>query len=139
MKNYKLDIKKIDDGDLTDILENSNFKKFRKSQIKAWLFKKNVNSFEKMTNLSKELKRFLSKKFDINSLEIISSTNLLNECFGFHLSSFFALVKSPIKLSTSVSLKYFLSTLMIVFLVNLSILISFNHLLFQISLIFNFI
>ena len=74
MKNYKLDIKKIDDGTLTDILENSNFKKFRKSQIKTWLFKKNVNSFEKMTNLSKELKRFLSKKFDINSLEIISKS-----------------------------------------------------------------
>ena len=40
MKNYKLDIKKIDDGTLIDILENSNFKKFRKSQIKTWLFKK---------------------------------------------------------------------------------------------------
>lgn len=74
MKNYKLDIKKIDDGALTDILENSNFKKFRKSQIKTWLFKKNVNSFEEMTNLSKELKKFLSKKFDINSLDIISKS-----------------------------------------------------------------
>ena len=46
MKNYKLDIKKIDDRTLTDILENSNFKKFRKSQIKTWLFKK-FNKFSK--------------------------------------------------------------------------------------------
>ena len=40
MKNYKLDIKKIDDGTLIDILENSNFKKFRKVKLKHGYLKK---------------------------------------------------------------------------------------------------
>ena len=69
----------------------------------------------------------------------MSSINLSSEYFGFHLSNFLALVKSPIKLSTSVSLKYFLSTLIIVFFVNLFIPISLSPLYFQINLIFSFL
>ena len=45
-------------------------KKFRTKQVHEWLWKKNAQSFEDMTDLSKELRLHLSEKFELPALTI---------------------------------------------------------------------
>lgn len=64
IKNYTLDeLKK----EMIDISE----KEYRAKQIYEWLYKKNVVTFEEMTNLSKELIAKLNEKYYIEDLEIL--------------------------------------------------------------------
>lgn len=44
-------------------------KKFRATQVWEWLYRKRVNSFSEMTNLSKSLITLLSENFEFNTLE----------------------------------------------------------------------
>ncbi|ASP27950.1 23S rRNA (adenine2503-C2)-methyltransferase N [Spiroplasma corruscae] len=54
-------------------LEENGFKKYSAKQIFNWLYVKNVLDFEQMTNLSKDLKVFLSNNFIINHLNMLVS------------------------------------------------------------------
>lgn len=64
IKNYTLDdLKK----EMLDISE----KEYRAKQIYEWLYKKNVVTFDKMTNLSKELITKLNEKYYIEDLKIL--------------------------------------------------------------------
>ena len=56
---------------LEEFLESINDKKFRATQIIDWLYVKRVDSFDKMTNLSKELISKLNENFYFDNLEII--------------------------------------------------------------------
>jgi 23S rRNA (adenine2503-C2)-methyltransferase len=60
----KIDIKSLTLLELTEELIKFGEKKFRASQIYEWLHVKLVESFEQMTNLSKELREKLAEKFD---------------------------------------------------------------------------
>ena len=53
-------------------LEN-NEKKFKATQIYEWLYKKRVNSFDEMTNVSKNTISLLKEKFSIQKLKLITS------------------------------------------------------------------
>ena len=57
--------------DLEEFLLQLNEKKYHATQIFDWLYVKRVNSFSKMTNLSKDLIKKLEDNFDILQMEII--------------------------------------------------------------------
>ena len=61
--NYTLDELKIE-------LENLGEKKFRADQIFVWLNKKNAQSFDEMSNLSKPLREKLKGEFDVSVLDV---------------------------------------------------------------------
>lgn len=56
--------------ELENILVENGFKKFNASQIVDWIYKKKIYDFNKMTNLSKDLVKFLNVKFIIKFLDV---------------------------------------------------------------------
>ena len=58
-------------NELEDFLINNNEKKYRASQIMDWLYIKRVDSFVKMSNLSKDLINKLEDNFFFDKIEII--------------------------------------------------------------------
>ena len=55
---------------LTDYFLGQGEKKFRIKQVYEWIWKKNAQSFDDMTDLSKELRQKLSDNFELNALKI---------------------------------------------------------------------
>ncbi len=64
IKNYTLD-------DLKKEMITISEKEYRAKQIYEWLYKKNVVTFDEMTNLSKDLILKLNEKYYVEDLEII--------------------------------------------------------------------
>ena len=64
IKNYNLDI-------LKEELKSIGEKPFRAEQIFKWIYQENVDSFEKMTNLSLELRKKLEENFTLGNFKII--------------------------------------------------------------------
>ncbi len=58
----KIDIKSLEPGELKEWMETMGQKKFRADQIYEWIHKKKAQSFEEMTNLSKDLREQLSER-----------------------------------------------------------------------------
>ena len=56
---------------LEEILLSMNEKSFRSTQIYEWIYRKNVKSFEMMTNIKKETIQKLQNNFEISSLKIV--------------------------------------------------------------------
>ncbi len=56
--------------EIEDILIRNGFKKFNASQLIDWIYRKKVYDFNLMTNLSKNLIKFLNEKFIFDFLEI---------------------------------------------------------------------
>ncbi|MDU5325872.1 MAG: 23S rRNA (adenine(2503)-C(2))-methyltransferase RlmN, partial [Campylobacter ureolyticus] len=46
---------------------------FRAKQIYEWIYKKNVNSFDEMLNLPKDLRQDLSQNFYFDPLKVVKS------------------------------------------------------------------
>ncbi|WP_250278295.1 23S rRNA (adenine(2503)-C(2))-methyltransferase RlmN [[Clostridium] colinum] len=67
----KIDIKNLSLEELEQEIINIGEAKFRAKQIFEWLHKKNVFSFDEMTNLSKEFKQKLNDRFKITKIEIV--------------------------------------------------------------------
>ncbi|MEG0276120.1 MAG: 23S rRNA (adenine(2503)-C(2))-methyltransferase RlmN [Coprobacillus sp.] len=55
---------------LIEEFEKLNEKKFRASQVFEWLYRKNVNHFDDMNNLSQDLRHKLSQNYSLQPLEI---------------------------------------------------------------------
>lgn len=66
----KPDIRKLSLEEIKDYLINNGQKAFRAKQIYEWLWKKNVHNFSLMTNISKDLIKFLEENFSIQHLKI---------------------------------------------------------------------
>lgn len=64
----KVDIKNFTLEELEAFLQGLGKEKYRARQIFKWIYQKNVNDFEEMTNLSKELRGFLSEQAFSSSL-----------------------------------------------------------------------
>ncbi|MDE5617697.1 MAG: 23S rRNA (adenine(2503)-C(2))-methyltransferase RlmN [Ureaplasma sp.] len=56
--------------ELSDFLVVNKFKKFNAIQIFQWIYKKRVDSFNEMTNLSKTLISFLNENFEFYTLNV---------------------------------------------------------------------
>ena len=57
---------------MTEELLNIGEKKFRAKQIYSWIHEKLVDSFDEMTNLSKDLREKLKANYTLNSLEAVA-------------------------------------------------------------------
>ena len=51
-------------------LINAGFKKFNATQVFEGIYKKRVNNFEEITNISKELKKYLSENYELKYLPV---------------------------------------------------------------------
>ena len=69
MEGYKPSIYGLTRDELIDWAMEHGEKKFRATQIWDWLYKKRVQSFEEMTNLSKDLIAKLNDQFVVNPLK----------------------------------------------------------------------
>jgi 23S rRNA (adenine2503-C2)-methyltransferase len=66
--NVTKNIRTLTQDELTDYFLSIGDKKFRAKQVWEWLWKKHAQSFEDMTNLSKELRENLAENFTLPSL-----------------------------------------------------------------------
>lgn len=57
--------------ELEDILVSNGFKKFNATQVFEGIYKKKVNSFNEINNISKSLKEYLINNYVINDLKVI--------------------------------------------------------------------
>lgn len=64
------DIKSLTFDELNSEITSIGLPKFRTGQIYSWLHEKGVDSFEEMSNLSKDLRQKLSEKYFIPSVKI---------------------------------------------------------------------
>jgi 23S rRNA (adenine2503-C2)-methyltransferase len=69
----KRDIRDISFQDLTNFLVNKDIKKFRAKQICDFVYKKNVQNFDDIKNLSKKDIEIIKQEFVYNKLEVVSS------------------------------------------------------------------
>ncbi len=56
---------------LENILVNNGFKKYNAVQVFEGVYKKRVEKFDDITNISKELKKFLNENYNLNYLKIV--------------------------------------------------------------------
>jgi 23S rRNA (adenine2503-C2)-methyltransferase len=70
MTSAKPNIRHFDLPELKGYFETIGEKKFRAIQVYEWLWQKNVQSFEEMTNLSKEMRQKLTEEFSFPKLAI---------------------------------------------------------------------
>jgi len=64
-------LKDLSFKELENFVTSMGLEKYRAKQIANWLYKKNVSSFDEMTNISKEVRRLLSEKAKINVLKLV--------------------------------------------------------------------
>ncbi len=69
----KTDIRALTFEELQQQLVDKGQKPFRAKQVYEWLWQKSTRSFDKMTNLSKELRAWLEENYIINAVTIDSS------------------------------------------------------------------
>jgi len=70
MAENKTDILTLSLDEIKDFLIEKGEKAFRAKQIYEWLWKKPVNSFEGMTNISKDLRTLLNDNFVIQAVQV---------------------------------------------------------------------
>ena len=68
----KKDLKSLNLEQLTEELLSIGEKKFRAKQVYSWIHEKLVDSFEEMTNLSKDLREKLNANYTLNSMEVVA-------------------------------------------------------------------
>lgn len=66
----KQDIKSFDINELKDVCNILNEKPFRAKQLFSWLHVKKVNSFDEMTNISKDFRQKLEAEYEIINVRI---------------------------------------------------------------------
>jgi 23S rRNA (adenine2503-C2)-methyltransferase len=70
MAENRMDILALSQDEIKDFLIKKGEKAFRAKQIYEWLWKKPVNSFEGMTNISKALRILLNDNFIIQAVKV---------------------------------------------------------------------
>ena len=69
----RIDLKGLDTQEMERWAVDQGFEPFRARQIRRWLFKKLVTSFEEMTNLPKNLRALLQEKAIITALDCVNT------------------------------------------------------------------
>jgi len=67
----KTDIKELTGEQLASWLEDRDIENYRAGQILKWIYNREADTFDIMTNLGKEIRKLLSLNFTINRLDII--------------------------------------------------------------------
>ena len=63
-------IRHLSKADIEEYFENIGEKKFRANQVYEWLWLKPVQSFDEMTNISKDLRNKLKEEFTLPALTV---------------------------------------------------------------------
>lgn len=74
MKATRINIRSLSETELGAWLDSQKESHFRVTQIMEWLWGKNVDSFDAMTNLPKSLREKLKENFEIRHLSVEKST-----------------------------------------------------------------
>jgi len=69
----KVDLKDLDLVEMNDWIEKRGLEGYRSQQIRRWIFGHQAESFEEMTNLSKELRSVLASSCDISRLTMVTT------------------------------------------------------------------
>lgn len=69
----KKDIKELNRNQLSDWLKIHHIRSFRSGQIFKWIYLRNADSFEMMSDLGKDLRKYLSDHFSIKRLEKVNT------------------------------------------------------------------
>jgi len=69
-KGVQTNIRHLSEGEIETYFEGLGEKSFRAKQVYEWLWQKQAQSFEAMTNLSKELRQKLTSEFSLPALTI---------------------------------------------------------------------
>ncbi len=68
----KVQLKNLNYRELENWVKKQGWQKFRAKQIAKWIYNKKVNSFDEMTDLSKEIRNQLKEKAQLNVLELVT-------------------------------------------------------------------
>ncbi len=68
----KIHLKNLNYKELEDFVEKQGWKKFRARQIARWIYNKKVSSFDEMTDLSKDIRKYLKENTQLNALELVT-------------------------------------------------------------------
>jgi len=71
----KTDLKDLDLAEMDEWVEKRGLEGYRSHQIRRWIFGHQAESFQEMTNLSKELRSFLASSCDISHLNLVKTEN----------------------------------------------------------------
>ena len=97
----KKDIREATDEEIKDFFKKNNIASYRMSQIKEWLWKKGVSSFDEMTSISKENRALLKDFFEIKSMKInhklVSKDGSIKYLFKLHDNQLIESVLIPSK------------------------------------------
>ena len=80
--------KNIKDFNLDELkkeFENIGEKPYRASQVYEWIYKKKINSFDEMTNISLELREKLKANFNLGLFKIVKNLFLKMEQRNIYL------------------------------------------------------
>lgn len=69
----KVDLKDLDLDETNDWIEKQGLQAYRSHQIRRWLFSRQAESFQEMTDLSKELRTLLASSCDISQLNMVKA------------------------------------------------------------------
>ena len=67
----KVNLKNFNLKELENFVVERGWQKFRAKQIAKWLYKKKVNSYDEMTDLSKDIRNYLKENTEFNALELV--------------------------------------------------------------------
>ncbi len=73
IKGRVKNLKTLSSPELEAFLTSLGMKKYRANQVYQWLYQKGADSFDEMTNLSKEERHILNEKAYISSLKLVRS------------------------------------------------------------------
>ena len=84
---HKTDLYNLTLAQLTDFVENLGLPGYRAHQLFQWLYRSNITDFDKMTNLSKELRATLTDCASFSRLQVaqIEQSEDLTVKYGFRL------------------------------------------------------
>jgi 23S rRNA (adenine2503-C2)-methyltransferase len=85
--NAKADIKSLDREELVSRFAALGQPAYRADQVLQWIYEKQVDSFDKMSNLSAELRQKLAASFELNAVHALKTRNATDttEKFLFQL------------------------------------------------------
>ena len=67
-----INIKDLNFKELEEWVKSVGLPKFRAKQLAKWIYNKKVSSYDEMTDISKDLRKFLKENTKLNNLELVS-------------------------------------------------------------------
>ncbi|RMD45525.1 MAG: 23S rRNA (adenine(2503)-C(2))-methyltransferase RlmN [Aquificota bacterium] len=68
----RVNLKDFNYKELENWVKEKGWQKFRAKQIAKWIYNKKVSSYDEMTNLSKDIRRYLKENTEFESLKLVS-------------------------------------------------------------------